>query len=208
MGFSPNGSVDLTDALTPSDNHVENVQQAIERATQNRPELRSEEKKLEAARIARGASRAERLPSIQAFADYGGNGAFDSFVATDTVGIQLNVPIFDGGRRSAHARIAESQLHQAEVRAKDVHDQIEFEVRVALDTLTSAQNQLTAAESALQLAQEELDLSRLRYEAQVTTQIDVISAQAELASARSRRVDALFAVKSAEIEYRRAVGEK
>ena len=124
------------------------------------------------------------------------------------VGVQVSVPLFDGGRRSAHAKTTGSQLRQTELHAKDVRDQIELEVRVAFDTLASARDQLTTAEQALQLAQEELDLSRLRYEAQVTTQIDVISAQAELAAARSRRVNALFAVKSGEIEYRRALGAK
>jgi len=168
--------------------------------------MMAEQKRLEAARLARGAAHAERLPSIQAFADYGGSGNLDAFVTTDTVGVQLILPIFDGGRRSAHATTAASQLRQTELRARDVRDEIELEVRIAFDTLASARDQLTAAESTLQLAQEELDLSRLRYEAQVTTQIDVISAQSGLAAARSRRVNALFAVKSAEIEYRRALG--
>src|SRR5262249_28577938 len=144
----------------------------------------------------------------QAFADYGGNGSFDAFVATDTIGVQFTVPVFDGGRRSAHARTADSQLRQAETRAKDVRDEIELEVRVAFDTLASAQDQLAAAESTLQLAQEELELARLRYDAQVTTQIDVLTAQAGLSAARSRRVNALFAVKSGEVEYRRSLAER
>jgi outer membrane protein TolC len=208
MGAPPNQSLDLTDSLQPSPPRSESLGAALELAIQNRPEIAAEQKKVEAARLTRSASRAERLPTVQAFADYGGNGAFDAFVATDTIGVQLSLPIFDGGRRSAHARNADSQLRQAEVHAKDVRDEIELEVRIAFDTLVSAQDQLAAAESALQLAQEELELARLRYDAQVTTQIDVLTGQAELAAARSRRVNALFAVKSAEVEYRRSLGER
>jgi len=77
---------------------------------------------------------------------------------------------------------------------------------VAVDNLASNQEQLRAAEEVLRLAQEETDLARLRFEAQVTTQIDVVNAQAELAEARSRQVNALFALKSAQIEYQRATG--
>jgi outer membrane protein TolC len=206
MGASLEGTFELADPLSPSATRTETLPGAIELAMQNRPEMIAEQRKVEAARIGRSATRAERLPTLQAFADYGGNGGLDAFVATDTIGVQLSLPIFDGGRRSAHARTAESQLRQAEVRAKNVHDEIELEVRVAFDTLASAQEQLAAAESAFKLAQEELELSRLRYEAQVTTQIDVLSAQAGLATARSRRVNALFAVKNAEVDYRRALG--
>jgi outer membrane protein TolC len=122
------------------------------------------------------------------------------------MGVQLQLPVFDGGRRSAHRKLSESQLRQAEIRAKDLRDQIELDVRVAVDNLASNQEQLRAAEEVLRLAQEETDLARLRFEAQVTTQIDVVNAQAELADARSRQVNALFALKSAQIEYQRATG--
>ncbi len=102
--------------------------------------------------------------------------------------------------------MAESQLKEAEIRAKDLRDQIELDIRVAVDNLASNREQLRAAEESLRLAQEETDLARLRFEAQVTTQIDVVNAQAALAEARRERVNALFAVKSAEIEYQRAAG--
>src|SRR5262249_10450091 len=148
--------------------------QIIQFAFQNRPEMKAEQKRLDAARLARAATHDERLPSIQGFADWGGNGQLNQFVSTDRIGLQITLPIFDGGRRSAQLKIAESQFRQTEARAKDVRDAVELEARVSFDTVNSAREQLDAAESALKLAQEELDLSRLRYEAQVTTQIDVI----------------------------------
>jgi outer membrane protein len=208
MGARLDTAVELTDSLSSTFETPPALSQAIQLAFQNRPEMKAEQKRLDAARLARGATHAERLPSIQSFADYGGNGQLNQFVSTDRIGLQITLPIFDGGRRSAHMKIAESQFRQTEARAKDLHDAVELEVRVAFDTVNSAREQLAAAESTLKLAQEELDLSRLRYEAQVTTQIDVISAQAELAAARSRRVNALFAVKSSEIELRRSMGER
>src|SRR5262249_45529094 len=197
----------LSDSLQPSVAPITTTAQAIELAFRSRPELKSEENKLEAARLTFGAARAERLPSLQSFADYGNSGTLaTSFLPTRTLGVQLNVPLFDSGRRAAHLKTAQSQLRQAEIHAKDIRDQIELEVRLALDNLASAREQLQSAEQALTLAQEELELSRLRFEAQITTQIDVLTAQTEIASARSRRVNALLTLKTAEIEYRRATG--
>jgi outer membrane protein len=206
MGVSMESSLDLVDAMDSSSNPpLDGLSKAIESALQNRPEMKSQAQKVESARLIQRSAKAERLPSAQMFANYGSTGNSISFVPTHVVGVQVNLPIFDGGRRSAHTRTAESQLRQAEAHAKDVRAQIEMEVRVTYDTLASAREQLAVARTALGLAQEELDVSRLRFEAQVTTQIDVLSAQAELASARSLTVDALFAVRSAEIEYLRAL---
>ncbi len=206
MGERPNIPVDLADSLASTFSATETADAAVATALRDRPEMKAEEKKIESARLALKGAESERLPAVHAFADYGDSGNRQVFVPTSTAGVQLQVPLFDGGRRSAHRKTAESQLRQAEVRARDIRDEIEFDVRVAADNLASAREQLRAAEEALVLAGEELDLSRLRFEAQVSTQIDVVNAQAQIAEARSRRIHALFALKSAELEYRRATG--
>jgi outer membrane protein TolC len=198
--------LDLTDPLATSVVQPPTVAEALATATRNRPELRAEETRINAARLTLGAASAESLPNLHAFGDYGNSGDATTFIPTRTIGVQLNIPIFEGGRRSARREITRSQLRQAEIRAEDARDQVEVEVRIAVDALVSAQELLRSAEQSLRLAEEELELSRLRFEAQVTTQIDVIGAQVSLAAARFRHVDALFGVRSAEIEYRRAVG--
>ncbi len=206
IGDRLDARVELTDALASGAFEPSTAAEAVATAFRNRPELRSEENRLAAARLTLGAAHAEALPSVRAFADYGNSGNRSVFIPTRTLGIQVNVPLFEGGRRAAHRETAQSQLRQAEIRAKDVRDQIEVDVRVAVEAFASARELLRASEESLRLSEEELALSRLRFEAQVTTQIDVIGAQAALAAARFRHVNALFGVRSAEIEYRRAVG--
>jgi outer membrane protein TolC len=206
MGERPGEPLDLADSITTSLLTADPVETAISAALKNRPEIKAEETRVEAARIASRGSSAERLPTIQAFADYGNNGNREVFVPTNSVGLQLQIPLFDGGRRAAHRTTAESQQRQADIRARDLRDEIEFDVRVAVDNLASAREQLRAADQALKLAQDELELARLRFEAQVTTQIDVVNAQTQLADARSRQVNAAYVLKSAEIEYQRATG--
>jgi hypothetical protein len=147
MGERPGEEMDLVDSMNPSILTVDPVETAISTALKNRPEIKAEETRTEAARIASRGSAAERLPTIQAFADYGNNGSRDVFVPTNTVGLQLQIPLFDGGRRSAHRTTAESQERQAEIRARDLRDEIEFDVRVAVDNLASAREQLRAARS-------------------------------------------------------------
>ena len=73
-------------------------------------------------------------------------------------------------------------------------------------TLTAARAQTMAATAALDLAQTELDQAEVRFEAQIATQSDVIIGQTNLAGARTAQVDSWFALKCAEIEFKRATG--
>jgi outer membrane protein TolC len=206
MGDRLDTNLELTDPLTAGTEPLQDVAEAIATAMKNRPEIRTEERRIDAARSISSAARAERLPDIHAFANYGSIGNLESWGPTRAMGLQLRLPIFDGGRQAAQLKTAESRLREVQVRARDVRDEIELEVRQALQSLASAREQLRAADLSLKLAQDELELSRLRFEAQVAPQIDVIGAQAELAAARIRQVNALFALKSAELEHRRATG--
>jgi outer membrane protein TolC len=206
IGDRMDATLDLTDPLETDTVDSVDAARAVETAFMNRPEMRAQALKVESAGLGASATRAEWIPNIQGFANYGSSGNPDSFVPTRAIGVQLNVPVFDSGRRRARRVIAASQLRQAEVRARDVRDEIELDVRTAVDSLASALEQLRSAERSLMLAQEELELSRLRFEAQVATQIDVINAQVELVVARTRNVNALFTLRAAQVEYERATG--
>src|ERR1700685_744470 len=99
----------------------------------------------------------ERLPSVSSFANYGtiGSGITSAF-PTRTYGVTLRVPIFDGGRREGRRAEAESQLRQERVRSSDLKDQIDLDVRLALDELASAEDEVKVAAEGLTLAENEL----------------------------------------------------
>ncbi len=62
------------------------------------------------------------------------------------------IPIFDGGRRDARRAESASQYRQQRIRTADLRDQVELDVRLALDSLRSADAQVKAAEEGLTLA--------------------------------------------------------
>ena len=57
----------------------------------------------------------------------------------------VRIPIFDGGRRDARRAEAFSQTRQERLRTADLRDQIELDVRLALDSLKSAEEQVKVA---------------------------------------------------------------
>src|SRR5262249_28181295 len=158
-------TLELTDALqyVPTDSRT--LEQAKAEALKSRSDLAAQQEREDNARLSGSAVKMERLPSLAAFADYGSSGtAINNNVPTRTYGLLLRVPIFDGGRRDARRAEAESQYRQERIRTTDLKDQVELDVRLALDTLGSAEQQVKVSEEGLTLAENELAQARRRYD--------------------------------------------
>src|SRR5512138_1739220 len=112
----------------------------------------------------------------------------------------MRVPIWTGGRREARQAESAAQYRQEQIRSADLRQQAELETRQAIDAIRSAQAQVTAAQEGLKLAEQELAQARRRYEAGVTTSIEVTDAQARLERARENQITALFNYNLARID--------
>ena len=118
----------------------------------------------------------------------------------------LRVPLFDGGRRDARRAESASLYRQEHIRAADLKDQIELDVRTALDSLRSADAQVQAANEGLELAENELAQARRRYQAGVTNSVEVTDAQTRLDRARDNQITALYNYNLARIDLGTAMG--
>jgi outer membrane protein TolC len=87
-----------------------------------------------------------------------------------------------------------------------LRDQIELDVRLALDGMHSADAQVKTAEEGLTLAENELAQAERRYKAGVTNSIEVTDAQTRLARARDNRINALYNYNLARIDLGAAMG--
>lgn len=207
MGLRMDAGLALSDKLAYQPVDPVPVQQALERARAERPELKSQKEREQTAWLNFGAVKAERLPSLGAFADYGLIGPeIVGARPTYTYGVTLKVPVFDGGRREARRAESLSQYRQEKLRTHDLEDQIELDVRVALDTLGAAATLVQNAREGLSLAENELAQARRRYEAGVTNSIEVTDAQTRLIRARDNLIAALFAHNLARIDLATATG--
>ena len=188
---------------------VQNVDsaQALVTARENRAELKAQGQREENAKLSYSATKLERLPTLGAFANYGDLGSsITSALPTRAIGVTLRVPIFDGGRRDARRVESASAYRQEKIRTADLRDQIELDVRLALDGLHSADAQVKAAEDGLMLAQNELAQAQRRYKAGVTNSIEVTDAQTRLDRARDNRINALYNYNVARIDLGTATG--
>ena len=207
MGLRLDTDLQLTDKLAHVPVDTVPVEQALAEALKTRPDWKSQQQREETARLSGSAVKMERVPSLVGFADYGAIGpGTDNALPTRTYGFALRVPVFDGGRREARRSEAESQYRQERVRTRDMQEQIELDIRLALDGLRSAEEQVKVAEEGLSLADNELNQARRRYDAGVTTGLEVTDAQTRLERARDNRIAALFNHNLARIDLGQATG--
>jgi len=99
-----------------------------------------------------------------------------------------------------------SQYRAERVRTKDLKDQIELDVRLALDALRSADDQVKVAREGLQLSENELAQAQRRYEAGVAYGLEVTDAQTRLERARDNQTQALYNYNLARIDLDQAMG--
>ena len=179
----------------------------LNQAFATRPELRSLDSQQRIAHLSTDSAGEQRLPQLDfsGFWFYQGS-RFNNGIPAYTYEIALQFPIFTGGRiRAEEARAKLEEQHVAEVR-RQVEDQITNEVKSALDQLTAARNSVDVANLGLQLAQEEVAQAQRRFQAGVTTNIEVITAQDELARASDNQIGALYQFNMSRAALARATG--
>jgi outer membrane protein TolC len=207
MNMRLDTELSLTDKLAYTPVDAVTMEQAKAQALHERFDYKAQQEREDNARLSASATRMERLPSVSAFGDYGPNGSgITNAVATRTYGVSLHIPIFDGGRRDARRAESDSQYRAEKIRTNDLKEQIELDVRVALDSLASAEDEVRVANEGLDLAQNELTQARRRFDAGVAIGLEVTDAQTRLERARENQTAALYNHNLARFDLFQAMG--
>jgi outer membrane protein len=137
-------------------------------------------------------NRAGHRPTIDAFATYSDQNTNSASIGlpglgTDNnrvVGVQLAVPIYQGGLTSSLVREAVANEDRARQDLDNARRTAELTARQTYLGVTSGIAQVKALEAALVSSQSSLDSTRLGQEVGVRTQIDVLNAQQQLSQTR------------------------
>jgi outer membrane protein len=180
---------------------------AVEEALDRRSDLSAAEAYRAAARQSVSATRAERLPRVTAYLDDGYyGGSYRRLLNTYSWTFRLSLPLFDGLDRSSRARAQEARVREIGYRIQDLEDEVAFQVREALLSLASAQEQASAAGERLRLADLEVSQEEERLRAGVAGTGDVVRAAVRLNEARTAHVRALSAVQAFRVSLAAAMG--
>ena len=148
------------------------------------------------------------IPNVGAFAQYSFDEEFDDEIDSTNgyaVGARLQWQIYDGGAARAQARQAETDKKIAETGFANQRQEIRFDVEQAYFNLQSTKQNIGTATKSVELAEESLRLARLRFQAGVGTQTEVIDAQTELTGARGDLLTAIIEYNQSYVQLQRAV---
>lgn len=209
MGLPIDTPLELTGELQHATDVLPSAERATDVAIAQRPEIQAQHQKMKATALSYSAALGERVPSLVGQADYGliGDRA-NSTLTTYNVAILLQIPIFDGGQREGRIKEARSLLQQESIRMEGVALQVKMEVREALLTATSAQEQFVIAAAGFRASLTELQLARERFAVLTAgNNLEVTNAMHSVARARENTVDALFRMNAARVHLARSMGE-
>lgn len=198
----------LTESMRFAPEVLPGPEDAVQKALADRVEIRSAQAQVRIAAAQKQAAVAGWLPSVSFFGDYGTSAVkpLETSLPTRSVGIRLDVPVFDGGRTRSEVQVAASRLRQAEMRLNDLRASVEKEVRQALDNLATRREQVQAAQKALGLAERELELAQDRFRNGVGDNVEVVNAQTALENARQGVVVSLTLFNVARLNLAAAMG--
>jgi OMF family outer membrane factor len=210
LDLPPNLDVSASDPIELAGTWNLPLEETIVLAFRSRAELEQQIAQREIARQEQRAARASALPQLSAFAsanllensDDGVSGLTEGY----TAGLQFSWQLFNGGATAAAVRDQELAQASAELEFGNQRNQVRLQVEQSYYQLEASLQNVSTAEEALKLAEESLDLARLRFQAGVGTQTEVIGAQDDLTQAQGNRVEAIIGYNRALVNLRRAVG--
>lgn len=173
----------------------------LERAYQQRPDLRAREASIDAAREGIRVAQSTRWPTVGLGFGYGTNyttadqfGLFDQFDQRrgGSISLNLSVPIFDRFLTGLNVQRAEVAQDNAELALENARQDVAVQVRQARLDLVSAQKRLEVSATQERAAQQALEVEEERYAVGVGTLVELSLARAEYVRAASGRVTAKY----------------
>ena len=136
----------------------------------------------------------------------GGLSAGQTWATDNTIGLNLRWSILDGGRARAQYRQSKQQAEENAFRFADTRDRVRFEVEESFNRLRSSKRNIQTASREVLSARESLRLARLRFQAGVTTQREVVDNQRDLTQAEESYANSLREYNDNLAQLRRRTG--
>ncbi|MFA5171150.1 MAG: TolC family protein [Sulfuriferula sp.] len=183
-----------------------NVRDLIMQAQQQRPDLLAAAAQLRAAqaqvRVNEGAGKPTL--SLTGSTNYQDNGSING--TGSSIGLAVNVPIFTGFNSTYKIRTAQAQVLVQQAQQAQLSNQVALDVWRAWQNLATESGALKASADLVASALASNDMALGRYRAGVGNILDVLNAQASLASARSQQIQAQYNLRIAKVALAQAVG--
>jgi outer membrane protein len=213
VGAAPDTRIQPITALDAPAAPAVSIASLVEAARQNRPERAALLKHLEGAHDRGRAAAAAGRPTI------GVAGGVDyarpnprifprhgEWAESWDASLNVNWPLFDGGRARAEVAEAGASTRAAQARLAEFDAALAVEVRQRVSEIESSGAVIAAADAAIRAAREARRVAGERFNAGVATSTDVLDTQVAVLQAELDRTQAIANARLAEARLARALG--
>ncbi len=183
---------------------------AFEAAHNNRPDLQRLAKLTAAGESSVTTARSNYYPNVTAFGGWqlrkGPTTRFGDSPDGWVVGLESQWAIFDGRATSGRVAQAKSLLGQTRLAQTQAQLDAEVDVRRAYSSWQEATELADASKKVIEQAEEAVRLATARYDAGTATQLDVLTSQVQLTTARTNQLQAFYTYNISVATLRKAMG--
>ncbi len=206
LGMNPGTHLELAETLEFKSLPVQNAEKLLPDALAARADYRSLAAQREALVEQQRANRARSYPKLSVNGNFGGIGrSIGGMQPTGLIQGQIDFTLFDHDREGEAQELA-AQIKAIDDRIADLRRGIEEDVREALLNLDSATEQVDVASQGQQLARRELEMAQDRFQVGSANNVEVVTAQDELARAEENYILAVSSHVDAKFALARALG--
>ncbi|MEW6367087.1 MAG: TolC family protein [Acidobacteriota bacterium] len=187
---------------------MKDLTSAFDIALHSRPELKAALDRIALNQSAVDLARSSFLPKVKASARFGWRDA--DFVPEDkdwSVGIAVEVPVFNGYLSRHQTAAARAELRKAEDETRALVLAVQQQVTSAYSRLKEAYQAVEATRSLREDAAESARLSRERYAVGAGTLTDLLDSEAAFAKADAIMVEAHYTCRVAKVTFQKATGD-
>lgn len=198
--LSDTGAGLAADKLPPLDSYLERID--------TRPDVRAAAENRESARALLDAARADRLPQLDATANYYTDRPTSNAGNDWDVALTVDVPVFDWAKRKGAVDEAASGLKQRDEELRAARRLAELEIRNAYRDYTSARKQMDIRKKSVDLARRDYEFQARDDRQGLVTSLEVIESLNRLNAAELAQISARIQERLAAINLEIAAGSR
>ena len=156
------------------------------------------------------------IPTVATFFSYSRNALgqkfnllnfSDPWFKTSLWGINLNVPIFDGGQKAQRIKQANLNLQKTSNTIANVQRAIDLQVKASSILFKNSLSSLDMQDKNVVLAERVYNTTKKKYEQGLGSSFELLQTASELENAQSNYFQSLYDAINARISYNRALGK-
>jgi outer membrane protein TolC len=153
------------------------------------------------------------LPQLSAYYRYNWNyfnvdlsNLYKAAYPISAVGLNLSIPIFQGGKRIHKVRSAELQVDRGVIEIENLSNQIKTEYSTALADYNSSVYEWQLIRENMEMAEEVYNIIKLQYDEGIKAYVELVVAETDLQKAQINHINAFYQVLEDKLDLEKALG--